>query len=313
MKKLISIIGSIILLSAANAQDADFRIFCFKGKAEIFTQAKPKTAVLVTKVGGALTKGDKIKLYAGAELVLIHKSGASVKLNEVKTYSVTELLNSLNANPDKSIVTSYLSYVWEELNSEHSDLDEYSRSHMRDKGVVNRGCRQPIMVNPPFGTAINSSEIRFDWEPAASGNYEFVLYNTDDGGPELLKIYTDKVDLTIASASFLLKPGITYYWTVYPAGDPNCARFSFRIMASDELSEMEKQLAELKAGLTLPEDMNQLIIASFYEKYCLYDFADACYQQAMKLAPDNGEYVKMYGLFLARTGKTAEAKKYLKQ
>jgi hypothetical protein len=313
MRTLLLIVVSIFLVIPAKAQDADFRIFYFKGTSEIFTAAKPKTPVAISAIGGALSKGDKVKLYAGAELVLIHKSGASVKLNVAKTYQVSELLSSLSSNPDKSVVSAYLSYVWEELNSEHSDLDEYSRSHMRDKGVVNRGCRQPIMVNPPFGSAIDSGEIRFDWEPAAAGRYEFVLYNTDDGGPELLKIYTEKVDLTISAASFFLKPGSTYFWTVYPEGDPNCARFSFRVMPSDEQSQMELQLTELKAGLTLSEDMNQIILASFYEKYNLYDEAGACYVKAIKLAPDNSGFSNMYALFLARTGKAAEAKKYLKQ
>lgn len=213
-----------------------------------------------------------------------------------------------------AVLSDYFKYLWYNLRHEHQTVDSYAKAYMKRKGVVSRdeGCTAPLMISPDYGAALpTDSSITFAWkrEPGTP-RYTLAIYDNYD--PKANTLYTTETADT--SLRFVVdKPFIhretTYYWSVFPAGSPNCARYTFMLPKTETYRQLETRIADIQKKVQTDVALSAFLKAALYESNRYYPEAYRAYFDAFRASPNNALYRDGLTLFLARRGMVGQAER----
>ncbi len=292
----------ILLLINSFSWAQEFTIFSVNGKGKIIRGKEESPAM----VRSTLDLGDKLKLEKSTEVILIHKSLVSIKIDKNGTYSIKDL-SAKAEKMDKDPKSAYLEYVWKEFTKPHKDVEKYYREHMKTKGAVNRGsCSSPLMITPADGSLIKPGAITFLWNKDKSA-YRISIFDKSEEGKLLLEIVVKDLDsLTILTNSGIFKKDQKYYWVIQDMETEQCYRYSFEVMSESKRLSIQKEVEE-KFGNT--EDPLILVQkASYYEQIGWFEEAEVLYHLAVEKSGNNDTYLQIKALFLARIGRLDSAR-----
>ena len=209
------------------------------------------------------------------------------------------------------VLGNYFKSLWRNLTHDHETIDSYAQGYMKQKGVISRGCSPPLMLTPDYGAILTSdTSLFFVWKRDPSvQRYSLSLYDNYDTKANLLySTETNDTTLLFPLNKPFIKKEKTYYWSVFPVGDPNCARYSFRLATSDTLRELQAKVATLESKLRGSVALTAFVKAALYEEKHFFSEAYQAYFQAHRLSPTNPLFSNGFALFLARRGLTEQVK-----
>ena len=300
MKKIFSISVLLLLFLFTHAEQAVFRVYFFKGKIEILKSANTNWKQ-ISQNGEELFTQDKIKLSKGSELIIFNSTGISLTLNEAKTYHVTELIAKADEINKKGLASAYLKYIWEELNSGHSSLEEYSKSHFRDKGGVSRGCTFEMYQQPYDSCLIAGQDFLFSWEKdSLAADYHFIVYQKESGDKKLFETTTSSTFLDYAQLSGHIKANTPYYWAVIPKGRSECKRNFFMVLSTDSFNRYTAGFREIFSKLPANSIYTGIMEAGYYEQKHLYMEAIKKYDELINEFSTDKTVRIFYAHFLLR-------------
>lgn len=261
-----------------------------------------------------LAPADNIRL--GNRAILVMKGSGDRPIVITSQTGIVNVGTSMRApaTEQSTVLGDYFKYLWYNLRHEHETVDTYAKAYMKRKGVVSRGegCTPPLMLTPDYGAALaTDSTIAFAWKRDFSAS-RYILSIYDNYDPNANTLYTtETADTTLnftLNKPFIQKE-VMYYWSAYPTGSPNCARFTFSLPKTETFRTIEAQAAELDRQMTADASMSAFMKAALYERNNYYSEAYRAYSDATKLAPDNALYRDGLTLFLARRGMVAQAER----
>ncbi|MGF7216219.1 hypothetical protein GGR92_002384 [Spirosoma lacussanchae] len=259
----------------------------------------------------ALAAAYTIKLNEQSILVLEQPGKAPVVIrNRPGEFTVTTLLQSSASDGVGLALADYFRYLWRNLTHHHETIDSYAQGYMKRKGVVSRGCTTPLMLTPDYGAVLaTDTSMQFAWkhDPTAR-RYTLAIYdNYDEKANTLFTTETADTTLAFALDKPFIEKEVTYYWSVYPVGKPNCARYTFSLPKPDALRTLETKLVALDQEMQSSAALAAFVRATLYEGNRFYPEAYRAYFQAYRLAPANVLFRDGLALFLARRGMTQQA------
>lgn len=245
----------------------------------------------------------------GRTPIVVWGRAGIIRMSTLVSTSATAGSNEL-----ASALGDYFVYFWRNLTHHNETLDSYAQDYMKTKGVVSRGCAIPLMLTPDYGAALASdTSLTFIWQRAPSvQRYTMAIY--DGENPKANTLYTtDTADTTLVFTldKPFIEKDVTYYWSVFPVGDPNCARYTFTLVKSAALHELEAKMTTLETKLRGSAALTAFVKATLYEGNHFYSEAYRAYFQAHRLSPANPLFRDGFALFLARRGLTEQAKALL--
>jgi len=286
------------------SQTSNYEIFYIEGDAFFSEQTRGGEEALT--MGKLIPPGGNIRLTEGSKVIIFDEGGDLLLLETMGSYSF-ENLQEIQGE-ENPLLASYLEFVWEELKSKHADLETYSADNLKDKGGVTRSsCTTPEMAQPYYAETVTGTEIKFMWNKKSGGKYKFVILDRDYNGNILFEDQTSKDNYTFSTDQNWFENGATYYWSVYPKDEPNCATYAFKVITDVEFLALDDEINNILSAYELETGITFMIKAAYFEKYNLYTLANDAYKNAMDAQPDNVDFQKTYALFLARIGNVTEA------
>lgn len=297
------LVFGVLLFLNSFAWAQEFTVFSVKGNGQIISGKEQKALA----IRSTLDLGDKLKLEKSTEVILIHKSLVSIKIDKNGTYSIKDL-SAKAEKMDKDPKSAYLEYVWKEFTKPHKDVEKYYREHMKTKGAVNRGsCSSPLMITPADGSLIKPGAITFLWNKEKTA-HRISIFDKSEEGKLLLEIIVKDLDsLTIMTNSGIFKKDQKYFWVIQDMETEQCYRYSFEILSENKRVILLKELEE-KFGNS-EEPMILVQKASYFEQIGWYEEAESLYNLAVEKSSNDESYIQIKAMFLARIGRLDAAKK----
>ena len=319
---LLAVLISPLLLPAHDGRGQNtgtFRVLQASGPVAYRSSAKaPWKEIGAANPNPTLSAMDEVKLTNQSILILEPTVRIPIVIqNRPGVARVSDLLSASatgGTNELASVMGDYFKNLWHNLTHKHETVDSYARGFMKTKGVVSRGCAIPLMLTPDYGASlVSDTSLTFTWQRDPSvQRYTMAIYDGKD--PKAKTLYTtDTADTTLVFTldKPFIEKDVTYYWSVFPAGDPNCARYTFTLVKSDALRELEAKMADIDAQLRGSVALTAFVKAALYEGNHFYSEAYRAYFQAHRLSPTNPLFRDGFALFLARRGMTEQAKALL--
>ncbi len=290
MKNIIFVTCLLISMNLQAQEDYAFRVLANKGA----NQVKSGEAWQPLKTGAQLLKNDELKVSLNASVGLVSKSGKALEVKEAKTYKVIELLAQVGTG--SSVLNKYTDFILS------SNSDEAKRNRLAATGAVHRGLEDIKLFLPENqnGDVFNNTVI-FHWE-ATKGAAPFIISVKDLFGTELLKIEAKeswcKIDLNDPKVA---KEGSLLVMVRSKADEAsNSEQRLIKKVSAQKQEQMKKLVGDIKADLKEETAFNNYLLAAFYEENKLFIDAITCYEQALKMDPENPTYKDAYEEFLLR-------------
>lgn len=288
----------------AFAQDEMFKVLASKGSNKLQTSGTTDWKALF--VGKKLAKGDKITIGENGYLGLAHKSGKTIELKKAGTYEVSKLAGEV-ATQNASTTTKYVNYLAGEMSKTGGeDMAKNKYKYMTVTGSVERGAHLEVFVPKTLNVSALGNQVMVKWEKQDQTK-TYIVTVTNLFGEEVLKKETTETYALLD----LDNKNKNYVVNIKSKEVPDLEK-DIRITypSNDKVTELNKQLAELKTQLGEENALNKVILASFYEDNKLYLEALQNYEAAVKLEPEVDDYKVAYGQFLERAdiAKSVEGK-----
>ncbi len=278
----------------AFAQEEMFKVLASKGGNKLQTAGTTEWKAVF--VGKKLSKGDKIIIGENGYLGLAHKSGKTIELKKAGTYEVNKLSGEV-ASQNASTTTKYANYLAGEMSKTGGeDMAKNKYKYMAVTGSVERGSSLDVFVPKTLNVSALGNQVMVKWEKQDQTK-TYIVHVTNLFGEDILKKETNDLfvflDLDNKVKNYIVK--------IKSKEVPELEK-DIRITypSNDKVTELNKQLAELKIQLGEENALNKIILASFYEDNKLYLEALQNYEAAVKMEPEVDDYKVAYGQFLER-------------
>ncbi|MEZ0609420.1 hypothetical protein ACAW74_12930 [Fibrella sp. WM1] len=236
-------------------------------------------------------------------ITLRHQAGIARLADWIRQPATDEVARAMN---------TYFATFWQALTNAAVEVEAYASDLVGRKGRRSRGdgCTTPLMLSPDYDAAIaGDSAIRFSWKRASqTALYTLAFYdNYDEKANLLYQIDVADTTLLVVPNKPFLERGVVYYWSVFPKGTPNCARYTFTLAKTEAFRQVETEAAQLMAQLGSDAALSAFLSAALYERNHFFPEAHRAYLQAHRLSPKNTLYRDGLALFLARRGLPEQA------
>lgn len=300
MKTNIIILFCIALLS--NTAKAANSIYFYSGKVEVVEKGKP--ARLVLNVNETLADEASIKLSENSEVILKDAAGLFAVIHKAGEYTPVQIKEQFKLQQGKGLVSSLAGFLGTEITNKKDDMRKMAENYMKQKGGVTRsGNVYPLMILPAYGSVAETNEVKFTWNAMPkSPKYEFVLFGGIDANSlsQLSKTTVTDTFMDVTFSDFGITEDAYFSWVVYPEGDPNYSRYSFKIATPENVRDMVAEVSKIAQSEPNKEDA-LLIKALAFEKKGLVNYAEKTYKELLALSSKN-TYKELYTLFQIRNG-----------
>ena len=290
MKKIMIAFCLLIAASSHAQSDYAFRVLANKGA----NQVKSGDAWQPLKTGTQLQKNDELKVSANASVGLVSINGKPLEVKEAKTYKVIDLLAKVGTS--SSVLNKYTDFILS------SNSDEARKNRLTATGAVHRGMEDIKLFLPENQNAeVFNNVILFHWE-ATKGVAPFIVSLKDLYGTELLRIEVTESSAKIDLSDPKIAKEAAVLVDVKSKTDSKSSseqRLIKKISPAKQ-EQIKKLLADVSSDLKEETAFNNYLLAAFYEENRLFIDAIACYEQALKMDPENPTYKDAYEEFLLR-------------
>lgn len=285
------LVGFILVTIFAYAQDDyAFRVLANKGANEV----KSGDTWQPIKTGAQLKAGDQLKISENASVGLVSKTGRPLEVKEAKTYNVADLLSKVGNGP--SVLNKYTDFILS------SNSAEAKKNRLSATGAVHRGLEDIKVFLPENqnGEVFNNIVV-INWE-ASKGGAPFIVTIKNMFDDELSKIETSETTAQINLSDAKLANENALLVEVKSKADSKSKSDQHLIkkLAPARYEVIKKQVEETASELKDETAFNKYLMAGFYEENKLIIDAITCYEQAIKLDPENPTYKDAYQEFLLR-------------
>lgn len=281
MKKMALALSAVLVLgaAAARAQETPAAVIV---KVTGDVQVKPAEGEAnAARVGTKLFVGDQIIPAAGAQAVVVGRSGS--------TTAVTEPVTIQKATEDKEggMFARTVQVLARAANTD-------ARSQPNRQGMIRPIPGQPTQVAPRNSITVLAVRPTFRWHKVENAKGYVVQIRKQGSPPERFQSGPD-TSWTLPDTAGALMRGETYYWTIAPAGTGRPAREqAFQVATEDTYQAVDGNLESLRdAGMDPASDGLFLAAVVYREAGLFYDAADAL--EALK---DSGEPMGADAYFL---------------
>lgn len=286
---LITILCTIALLSYGQ-QEYAFKVLVNKGKNEV----KSGNDWLLIKTGSSLKPTDELKISENSYVGLVHVNGKPLEVKQAGKYKIVDLAARVNSGP--SVLSKYTDFIL--------STNTQKKNNLAATGAVHRGSEN-IKVNLPKAefAVVYNPKIIIQWEPAKVAG-PFIVKLNSMFGDELNKFESKENNVTVDLSDISLSNEDNILVKVYSKADPNKVsdEYTLKRVSRADASRVKASLNEIKDQVSEETALNKLILAGFYEQNGLYIDAITAHLEAIRLAPEVGEYKDSYENFLLRNG-----------
>jgi hypothetical protein len=247
-------------------------------------------------VGARLGAGDQLIPGSGAQVVVVHRTGAT----QVITDAVT-----LSAPADGSNPGVFSRTV--EVLAQAASAD--TRTELNRQGMIRPIPGEPVLIAPRNGLTIGTTQPALTWHAVdgASG-YRVQLRNADGGTPMRFEVESDTM-LDLATEGVTLEPGAEYAWTVGPVGSGRATREQrFSVVGTEDMEAVKGEL-QILSDIGLPPDGDGAFMAAviYRDMGLFYETLDAL--MAVESGSDAvaADFYLLKGEVLVQVGREAEA------
>ncbi|MBS1681103.1 MAG: hypothetical protein JST48_05275 [Bacteroidetes bacterium] len=291
MKKVnfLAFVGCFLIGFALQAQDQyAFRVLANKGANEV----KSGNAWQPLKTGAQLKKTDELKVSENASVGLVSYKGKPMELKEAKVYKVADLLEK--AGVTASVLNKYTDFILS------SNSAEAKKNRLSATGAVHRGLDDIKVFLPENQYAeIYNNIVIVNWQ-ATKGSAPFVVSMKNMFDEELAQIETSEKTAQIDLSDPKLANETAVLIEVHSKGDSK-SKSEQHLIKRLSANRYEAVKADLKnTELNEETAFNKYLLAGFYEENKLLIDAITCYEQAIKMDPENPTYKEGYEEFLLR-------------
>lgn len=286
---LITVLCTTALLSYGQ-QEYAFKVLVNKGKNEV----KSGNDWLLIKTGSSLKPTDELKISENSYVGLVHVNGKPLEVKQAGKYKIVDLAARVNSGP--SVLSKYTDFIL--------STNTQKKNNLAATGAVHRGTEN-IKVNLPKAefAVVYNPKIIIQWEPAKVAG-PFIVKLNSMFGDELNKFESKENNVTIDLSDVSLSNEDNILVRVYSKADPNKVsdEYTLKRVSRADASRVKASLNEIKDQVAEETALNKLILAGFYEQNGLYIDAITAHLEAIRLAPEVGEYKESYENFLLRNG-----------
>jgi hypothetical protein len=266
--------------SIVKAENIAFVVYYTRGVITKNTSGSP------LKKGDRLFEKDNISLAQGAQLILVCRNAASVKLSAKGRYEVKKLVASCKQETG-SFTSSYFSYVWEEMTHEHGTPEDDPTHYMKNMGAASRGCNT-VETKVSVDTVIYAVGTLPVFYITTISNPYLSVFKEAQEGESFFSAPLDKQPLYLDLVAQKLKDTGTYYWQVTDKNGEGCERNVLRILSPKEYyTSIAQLMRDLPPGL--PAETAYMKGFILEENHFLAE-AFKFYKQAYILSPSNKRY-----------------------
>lgn len=302
MKQFLFSLVFLLSFFGAMAQDAFFQVITCKGTVIYENdQGVSKEVVPGTKIEakGSLTVSEN-------SMVKIICKDRPQKLQTPGTYDLSELYFSSDKK-SMSFTGKFWNYLMKGLYSSDSkaEISKYGNQSAAGgiKGFSSIASSEVKILSPVVGK-VSSLPIEFEWE-GENSNFRIL----DSKNQVVLEKTMKNPKLKVTNADIKLYPG-TYYWQV-KNGEKTSPIIPFEYQPIEN-SKIESKLERITDYVEGDELEKSWIRAVVYEMEDYNYEAGKMYLSLINAHPDDLLIRKLYIMYLAKNGKTNEAKKLIK-
>jgi len=294
--RLILLLIILSFNSSVFSQDEAFKVLAVKGANQLFRTSK----WIPLAPGIKIYNTDKIKLPDGGYVGLVTPNGKTTELKTVGIYNVNDLSLKLKQT-NSTFVKKYANSLAKDFSNSNVVGDH--RDNMSVTGSVERGnVLLPVVLFMPSMTKLIDDEINIVWlkNNAAEKNYVLTIKKIF-ADTIFSQVYSDTM-ATLKTSDLKLERNQVYAISVGIKGveksksNPLILKFP----STNETDTLKKEKSEILSEMDENNAMDQLILASFYEKNQLYTSAISAYQKAILLQPGVDYYKLVYQDFIER-------------
>src|SRR5579859_6413978 len=293
MKKvsILAVIGLFFIPLLSRAQEYTFRVLANKGANEV----KSGDSWQPLKTGAQLKMGDELKISDNASVGLVHKSGKPLEVKQAKTYTIAELDQKVGSG-GTSVLNKYTDFILS------SNSAEAKKNRLSATGAVHRGLEDIKVFLPEnqYAEIYNNTAV-INWE-SSKGGAPYIVSVKNMFDEELAKIETpeNSVQIDLSDPKFANETAVLVEVRSKADGKSKSDQHLIKKLAPGRLEVVKKQLNEEATDLKEETAFNKYLLASVYEEKKLFIDAITCYEQAIKMDPDNPTYKEGYEEFLLR-------------
>jgi hypothetical protein len=290
--KFLAVSGFLLISLLAGAQeDYAFRVLANKGVNEV---KSGNATWQPLKTGAQLKTGDELKIAENASVGLVSKTGRPLEVKEAKVYKVADLLTRVGTT--QSVLNKYTDFILS------SNSAEAKKNRLSATGAVHRGL-EDIKVFLPEGKndEVFNNIVFITWQSVkASAPYVVTISTLFED--ELLKVETPetKVQVDLSDPKFLNFPSLLVEVKSKADGKSKSSQHYIKRLESGKYEAIKTELSKSTADLKEETAFNKYLLAGIYEDNKLLIDAITCYEQAIKMDPDNTTYTDAYEEFLLR-------------
>lgn len=290
--KISVLVGFLLISILSSAQDEyAFRVLANKGANEV----KSGDTWQPLKTGAQLKMGDVLKISENASVGLVYKTGRPLEVKEAKTYKVADLVDKVGKG--SSVLNKYTDFILS------SNSAEAKKNRLSATGAVHRGIEDIKVFLPEsqFGDVF-STAVTINWE-AAKGGAPYVVTVSNMFGETLWKTETPETSVQFDLSDPKLANESSVLVEVRSKADNKSKSDQYTVKklsanSANRYEVVKKQLDE--ADLKEETAFNKYLMAGLFEENRLFIDAITCYEQAIKMDPENPTYKEAYEEFLLR-------------
>ncbi len=289
--KILAVSGFLLISFLSRAQDEyAFRVLANKGANEV----KSGDSWQPLKTGAQLKTGDELKISENASVGLVSKFGRPLEVKEAKTYKVADLLSKVGTS--QSVLNKYTDFILS------SNSAEAKKNRLSATGAVHRGLDDIKVYLPEnqFADVYNSIVI-INWQ-SKNGGAPYVVSFKNMFDDELMRIETPetKAQVDLSDPKFSSELSILVEVKSKADNKSKSEQHLIKKLSPTRYEAIKMELNKSAADLKDETAFNKYLLAGFYEENKLFIDAITCYEQAIKMDPENPTYKDAYEEFLLR-------------
>lgn len=301
IKKTTFILLLALLTQQIHAQEYSFRVLASNGKSTVKGSKKGWKDL---KTGAKLYDGDEVKLGDGGYLGLVHLSGKTIELSELKVYDISKLSSELLGG-SKNLVSKYADYVMSKMSPETKE--ENRRKYASVTGSVERSALENNiqLYLSKITTVLNETAI-IRWASNLKDPI-YIVSVKNIFGEELLKIETTDSFYILNFRQESLMEGLINDFVIIQVSQKNgkmvkSESASIKKIDEEHAADLVSSLVKLQTNIGEESSLNNMILAEFYEENDLVLDATTCYEKAINQSPGIDYFQDAYNEFLIRNG-----------
>jgi len=258
-KLLLVLMAAVVASAAARFQDAPAAVLVkVQGEVQVkLGNAPPLAAAVGTRLG----VGDQVLPGAGAEAVVVHRTGRTQVVREATTIEAAE------AGAQGDMFTRTVRVFAQAASSD-------ARQTGNRQGMIRPLPGGPAPIAPRNGLKVQSARPTLTWFSVPGASAYRVQIRQEGGTPKRFEAGSDTVFTLPADGE--LTRGATYHWTVAPEGGRPVMEQTFVVASPEELKQVEGALAAIEGmGLDPAEDGRLLVAVVYTDLGLLYEAEQA--------------------------------------